>query len=321
MTESALTQQLSRRQLIAFDCLVAVVYAVLLVLTTPVDAPPWTVLVTVGLAVPVAVRRLWPRPALVVVIGLSVVAVVLQVLRDPLLAASFVLYVVGLTRAAAPATNRLLSAAGAVGVVVLFLGVMGGSSRGSTNVALVLSGLAAMYGTWMLGRVIRDRRAAAVQAARALAERAVSDERLRIARELHDIVAHSMGLIAVKAGVANHVLKVRPEEVSDALSVIETTSRDALVELRHMLGLLRTPFSPAPLGGLAALPELVERVESTGGGGLVGRRRAGRFARGGGVDRVSDRPGVLDECGPARAGHSLPRRGCWRRVRRTGRSE
>jgi signal transduction histidine kinase len=73
-----------------------------------------------------------------------------------------------------------------------------------------------------------------------------------------------MGLIAVKAGVANHVLNVRPEEVSDALSVIETTSRDALVELRHMLGLLRTPFSPAPLGGLAALPELVERVESTG---------------------------------------------------------
>ena len=65
--------------------------------------------------------------------------------------------------------------------------------------------------------------------------------------------------IAVKAGVANHVLRVRPEEVSDALSVIESTSRDALVELRHMLGLLRDPDEPVdlmPPAGLAALPEL-----------------------------------------------------------------
>ncbi|HWD78289.1 MAG TPA: sensor histidine kinase, partial [Kribbella sp.] len=101
----------------------------------------------------------------------------------------------------------------------------------------------------------------------ALAEQAVAAERLRIARELHDIVAHSMGLIAVKAGVANHVLAVRPEEVSDALTVIESTSREALVELRHMLGLLRTsdePSSRTPLAGLDALPELVARVESTG---------------------------------------------------------
>ncbi|GAA1591447.1 hypothetical protein GCM10009789_51790 [Kribbella sancticallisti] len=72
-----------------------------------------------------------------------------------------------------------------------------------------------------------------------------------------------MGLIAVKAGVANHVLKVRPEEVSDALGVIETTSREALVELRHMLGLLRDEPLPPP-GGLAALPELADRVRSLG---------------------------------------------------------
>jgi signal transduction histidine kinase len=262
VTESALT----RRQLIAADHLVAVVYAVLIALMTPSDLPPWTVVLTVALAIPVAVRRIWPLPALVAVLVLSVAAVAIHALRDPLLAASYVLYVVGLTRAPSrpPATSRLISAASATAVVVLLLAVVtGGTPQGSTDIVLVMSGLAGMYGAWMLGRVVRDRRAAAVQAARALAEQAVSDERLRIARELHDIVAHSMGLIAVKAGVANHVLHVRPEEVSDALSVIETTSRDALVELRHMLSLLRTTDEP-PTAGLFALPELAARVESTG---------------------------------------------------------
>jgi signal transduction histidine kinase len=257
---------LTRRQLIAADCLVAVVYAVLIALTVPSGQHGWTVALTAALAVPIAVRRIWPLPALTAVVVLSAAAIALHELRDPLLAASYVLYVVGLTRTPSrpPATSRLITTASATGVVVLFLAVVtGGTPQGSTDAVLVMSGLAGMYGAWMLGRVVRDRRAAAVQAARALAEQAVSDERLRIARELHDIVAHSMGLIAVKAGVANHVLHVRPEEVSDALSVIETTSRDALVELRHMLSLLRTTDEP-PTAGLSALPELAARVESTG---------------------------------------------------------
>jgi signal transduction histidine kinase len=261
VTESALT----RRQLIAADCFIAVVYAVLLAVTTPTGVPAWSVLLTVGLAAPIAGRRTWPLPALATVLALSVAAIAVDALRDPLLAASYVLYVVGLTRAPtrATATNGLIRAAGLVGLVLLIFAVVGGSPRGSTNVALVLSGLAGMYGAWLLGRVVSDRRAAAVQAARTLAEQAVSDERLRIARELHDIVAHSMGLIAVKAGVANHVLHVEPDEVSDALSVIETTSRNALVELRHLLSLLRTTDEPPP-AGLSALPDLAARVESTG---------------------------------------------------------
>lgn len=257
MTESALT----RRQLIAADCLIAVVYA----FTAPSDAPWWSLLLTVALAVPVAVRRIWPLPTLAVVLVASAVAIATQTLHDPLLAACYVLYVVGLTYAPPrpPATRRLVSAGGGTAFVVLVLALIGGSPQGSTSVVLLLTGLAGMYGAWTLGRVVRDRRAAAVRAAQALAEQAVSDERLRIARELHDIVAHSMGLIAVKAGVANHVLHVKPDEVSDALSVIEATSREALVELRHMLSLLRTTDEP-PTAGLSALPELAARVESTG---------------------------------------------------------
>ncbi|MEV5965335.1 histidine kinase [Kribbella sp. NPDC051952] len=258
---------LSRRQLILADCVAGLVYGVLLVLSTPSDVARWSVAVTAALAVSIAVRRLWPRPVFAAALAISVVALALDVLRDPLLAASCALYLVALTRESrrAVTTRRLLSAAAVVASVVLMVSVVGGSPN--LRGALIISGAAALYGAWMLGVVVRDRRAAAARAATALAEQAVAAERLRIARDLHDIVAHSMGLIAVKAGVANHVLRVRPEEVSDALSVIESTSRDALVELRHMLGLLRTSNEPAdlaPPAGLAALPDLVARVESTG---------------------------------------------------------
>ena len=263
---------MSRRQLIVADCVVAAGYAVLLLLTSSTGPG----LVAIGLAVPIAVRRIWPVPALAVVSVISVVAFVVDALRDPLLAAAYVLYVVALTRSSNRplSSRRLIGLAGAVGFVVLLLAMVAGAPAGESGAspeesraALVLTGIAALYGAWVLGQVVRDRRAAAARAAQVLAEQAVAAERLRIARELHDIVAHSMGLIAVKAGVANHVLQVRPEEVSDALSVIESTSRDALVELRHMLGLLRTSDEPvelAPPAGLAALPELVSRVESTG---------------------------------------------------------
>ncbi|GAA1606633.1 MULTISPECIES: sensor histidine kinase [Kribbella] len=257
---------LARRQLIAVDCAVALGYAVLVLVTASTTAG----LVAVLLAVPIAGRRIWPVPAFGFAAVVSAVAVLADALRDPFLAAAYVLYVVALERRSTRpvSSRRLLGLAGGLGFVVLLLAVVAGAPAGRSGAAIVLTGFAALYGAWVLGQVVRDRRAAAAHAAQVLAEQAVAAERLRIARELHDIVAHSMGLIAVKAGVANHVLKVRPEEVSDALTVIESTSRDALVELRHMLGLLRTsddePADLAPPAGLAALPELVARVESTG---------------------------------------------------------
>ena len=118
MTEYGLT----RRQLIVADCAVAVLYAVLLVLTT---GRGWSVL----LAVPVAVRRIWPVPAFAVVGVMSVVAIAAGALRDPLLAAAYVLYVVALTRSSARtlSSRRLVSLAGGVGFVVLVLAVIAGA--------------------------------------------------------------------------------------------------------------------------------------------------------------------------------------------------
>jgi signal transduction histidine kinase len=100
------------------------------------------------------------------------------------------------------------------------------------------------------------------------ARRAVTEERLRIARELHDVVAHSMSVIAVQSGVGHHVLDTQPEEARHALAAIETTSRAALTEMRRLLGVLRqegeqhAALAPAP--GLADLPFLLDQFRDAG---------------------------------------------------------
>ncbi len=107
---------------------------------------------------------------------------------------------------------------------------------------------------WAIGRAMRS--AAAYNERHAKAT--VQEERLRIARELHDVVAHSMSVIAVQAGVGNLVIRDRPEEAEKALAVIETTSRESLTEMRRLLDMLREerPGDLLPSPGLADLPQL-----------------------------------------------------------------
>jgi signal transduction histidine kinase len=99
------------------------------------------------------------------------------------------------------------------------------------------------------------------------ARRRVDEERLRIARELHDVVAHSMATISVQAGVAEHVLEANPRAAADALRAIRLASRDGLRDLRAILNVLRQadeadPVEPAP--GLAQLDRLVDRTSQAG---------------------------------------------------------
>jgi signal transduction histidine kinase len=88
------------------------------------------------------------------------------------------------------------------------------------------------------------------------ARQAVTEERLRIARELHDVVAHSMSVIAVQAGVANHVIDSRPELARAALATVETNTRSAMVEMRRLLGVLRQENEPS--ASLTPAPGLVD---------------------------------------------------------------
>ena len=100
------------------------------------------------------------------------------------------------------------------------------------------------------------------------ARRAVTEERLRIARELHDVIAHSMSVIAVQSGVGNHVIDTQPAEARQALAAIEATSRSALTEMRRLLGVLRRDGEPrgslSPAPGLADLTALVSQVQDAG---------------------------------------------------------
>nr|WP_225953347.1 sensor histidine kinase [Kibdelosporangium phytohabitans] len=96
-------------------------------------------------------------------------------------------------------------------------------------------------------------------------EQAVTEERLRIARELHDVVAHHMSVIAVQTGVAGYVFDDDPPTARAAVDTIATTSREALAEMRRLLMLLRTDDEPGDTAlSLAHLPELTDRMRTTG---------------------------------------------------------
>ncbi|WP_433340001.1 histidine kinase [Streptomyces sp. CA-253872] len=140
----------------------------------------------------------------------------------------------------------------------------------------------------VLGRAARERRAHAEALRAAATERAVVDERLRIARELHDMVAHSIGVIAIQAGVGRRVLTSRPEEARSALAAVEEHSRETLAGLRRVLGALRgTDTDPGPAPALAGLPALLARTHAAGlRAELV---REGRRALPGDVDSAAYR--------------------------------
>ena len=135
----------------------------------------------------------------------------------------------------------------------------------------------------VVGRVLRRR----AQTHRALADRAdhlerldaereaqlaaaIADERNRIARELHDIVAHSVSVMVVQAGASEDLLERAPERAAEPLRAVQETGRQAVAELGRMLGLLRGSGSIepadglAPQPGIAQLPELVERLAGLG---------------------------------------------------------
>ncbi|HEV3496053.1 MAG TPA: sensor histidine kinase [Actinomycetes bacterium] len=117
---------------------------------------------------------------------------------------------------------------------------------------------------------LRDRAERAERTREEEARRRVDEERMRIARELHDVVSHTIGVISVQAGVAAHLLHRRPDKAADSLAAIRQASDEALGELHAMLGVLRegggedgrAPLAPAP--GLAELDTLVAQAAGAG---------------------------------------------------------
>ena len=125
---------------------------------------------------------------------------------------------------------------------------------------------------WLIGNSIRQRRDYAGALRAQATAQAVTDERLRIARELHDMVAHSVAIIAIQAGMGSRVMATQPSEAHNALTAIEATSRETLAGLRRMLVALRqaepgpaagpAPLDPAP--GLADIDRLAATTMDAG---------------------------------------------------------
>jgi signal transduction histidine kinase len=140
------------------------------------------------------------------------------------------------------------------GLLILLLGVpYSGTHRdgivqpAAAPVTIAVPLVMVMVIAWLIGNSIRQAHARAeLVRAQAAAQTAMA-ERLRIARELHDIVAHSIGIIAIQAGSGRRVFDARPDEARDALATIEATSRETLSGLRRMVtGLRRADLEPGP---------------------------------------------------------------------------
>lgn len=150
-------------------------------------------------------------------------------------------------------------------VVLVLDGITGGDPWGG-----VAFGVVVFFAVWHLGRRLRMRAERDVlreQEQRELEQRIVADERARIARELHDVVAHRVSLMTVQAGAAKTVATADPEAAARAMGAVEEAGRQALDELRHLLGVLRPSEGTgdtAPQPGLSDLPALVERTRAAG---------------------------------------------------------
>ncbi|MGP3955874.1 sensor histidine kinase [Nonomuraea sp. 3N208] len=219
----------------------------------------WLVLLALGAGLPLTVRRRFPMSVLGVVTAsaFTIAALGWNAGLTPL-CMMIALYTVA-------AEGRRPVAVAGLALVYAEMGTLALLQAPYFDHPLALVTVAAVTVLWALGRYARHRRLAlhhAVELAleaewrRARdAERAVVEERLRIARELHDVVSHTLSVIAVQSGVAGHLITSRPQQVAPALTAIEDAARTAMDDLRRMLRLLQPDTAAA---GLAPAPGLAE---------------------------------------------------------------
>jgi signal transduction histidine kinase len=220
---------------------------------------------------PLVARRRFPGTVLALVVGSGLAFAALDL--PPVMLGVAILVAV---YSVAAYGSWPVALAGLAGVEVALVAVQ--LTPGRTGVGTWLGNLGGVAAAWLLGHFAHNYRAYAARleertaelerAREELARRAVVEERLRLARELHDVVAHAMSVIAVQSGVGAHVADTNPQEAAKALAAIEATSRAALEELRRLLGVLRQEDEPqgalAPVPGLADLDSLLAEVGKAG---------------------------------------------------------
>lgn len=221
--------------------------------------------------VPLLVRRRWPIPVLLIALaGFSIAgnASNLASLAGGLIAALSV----GLDE-----NHPVLGIVAVLGVAAAIAFEFGHGSDTQLPIPPFLAPFLMIGAAFLAGRVIADRQVQARQATErasqierqhdAAIKAATEAERRHIARELHDVIAHSVGVMVVQAGAARHVLDEKPQSARESLQAVEESGHEAMAELRRLLGVLVDNGEPAPLSpepGLDQVRALVSRVNETG---------------------------------------------------------
>src|SRR5271166_49981 len=245
------------------------------VISTPFAGPTWLkVIWPLLIGAPLVLRRRAPLLSWTIIwAGISLQALVTGNSPEGV-ELMFVLAVGSYSVAAYSTLRRALAglavtAAGAVVYGQANHDIMSGNTGNEWSAAFFA---VALLATWLAGVFVRGRREAVAQAARTAAaerqaERAVADERARMARELHDIVSHNLSVVVLQAAGAQ---AAGGTDTGPTLEKIERSGRQALVEMRRLLGVLRQPDEPAavpglsPQPGVAELAALVEGVRAAG---------------------------------------------------------
>jgi signal transduction histidine kinase len=235
-------------------------------------------------------RNRWPLPVLGIAGGAVLAFSLLGYPRGPIFLSLIIAYFVAVVRG-----HRLAAAVAGVAGMLIYAGLAalpgGVPPPGLVDVAFQVGWGLALLSIAELVRVRRERLAEAARVHEEERRRQAGEERLRIARELHDVLAHNISMINVQAGVALHLMDDNPEQARTALAAIKDASKEALTEVRSVLGVLRRVDEEAPrapTAGLARLGDLIARAEAAG---ITVRRRVSGTARTlpSGVDRAAFR--------------------------------
>jgi signal transduction histidine kinase len=240
------------------------VVALVSVLTGNPDEGPLTV--TLPVAVASTAALLWRRRSPLICIAIILLAGTVQTVmsQTPGSLWSLAVYAIAMYSLAAYRPEGVAAIAGAVFVAVLLLQERIANGVDYVFILLLFGGL------WLLGRLSRHWRSRvsnAEQHQHEAARLAVAEERVRIARELHDIVAHSLSVIAVQSDAAEAALVSAPDRAVAPVQAIRSTARGALGEIRRMLDVLRTDDDELPgvaSPGIGAIEGLVEATRATG---------------------------------------------------------
>jgi signal transduction histidine kinase len=248
----------------------------------------WAWSSTAVITLSIAGRRRWPLATLAISTGTYAVSVTKEA-SEPyamVIAVLIALYSAGAYGRRPAATWVRLAAVCLLFGEFLYYGVIRaddtaveGSAETMLQLFQISLNLFYFGGAWITGNFMRSRRlreaelaerAIELEAAQAeVAGKAVLDERVRIARELHDVVAHHVSVMGVQAGAARRVLAQDPDRAAEALSSVETSSREAVAELHRLLGFLRSDDEPEPAGPQPTLRQLERLIEQTRSAGLT----------------------------------------------------